>query len=95
MYYKYMYIIYFLEFSFLGKGGEREVKSLNRNQLYVLVYVGKYYTYIMKFPDNVGIHCILKLYLSDGLYIAVFYTLKALNHVLDSTSLLTGVYEVQ
>lgn len=78
MYYKCMYMIFSPEFSFLGKRGEREVKSINRNQLYVLVYVGKIYTYIMKFPDNVGIHCILELYLSDGLYIAVFYTLKTL-----------------
>lgn len=74
----YVHDFFPLSFLILEKRGEREVKSINRNQLHVLVYVGKIYTYIMKFPDNVGIHCILELYLSDGLYIAVFYTLKTL-----------------
>lgn len=60
----YVHDFFPLSFLILEKRGEREVKSINRNQLHVLVYVGKIYTYIMKFPDNVGIHCILELYLS-------------------------------
>lgn len=67
MYYKYMYMIFPPVLSFLGKRGAREVKS-KQNQLYVLVYEGKNYMYIMNFPDNVGLQCNLELYLSHSLF---------------------------
>lgn len=69
-----MYMIFSPVLSFLGKRGAREVKS-KQNQLYVLVYEGKNYMYIMNFPDNVGLQCNLELYLSHSLHIVVFYTL--------------------
>lgn len=61
-------------FLFLEKEGQGR-SNLNRTQLYVPVYEGKIYMYIMNFPDNVGLQCNLELYLSHSLHIVVFYTL--------------------